>query len=139
MNINNIKKFQKLLTPSNIKHVVKVIKFFISFCKSCKSNKSKPSSEIKIEMAPIKSDDPIIIQFIDELNIPYQIKIYNKTNKIEIYSSSSPFKNNKKYDIEIYNGLYNKLYIDINNIWYRNNEAFKYEIKLSKNMYIYFS
>ena len=138
MNINNIKKFQKLLTPSNIKQVVKGIKFFISFCKSCKS-KDKPNNEVNIELAPIKSDEPIIIQFIDELKIPYQIKIYNKTNKIEIHKSSQPYRNNKKYDIEIYNGIYNKLYIDINNYWYRDNEAFKYEIKLSKNMYIYFS
>lgn len=139
MNINNIKKFQKLLTPSNIKYVVKGIKFFISFCKSCKSKESKSSDDVNIEMALIKSDDPIIIQFIDELKIPYQIKIYNKTNKIEINKSSQPYKNNKKYDIEIYNGQYNKLYIDINNYWYRDNESFKYEIKLSKTMYIYFS
>lgn len=155
INISNIKKFQKLLTPSNIKQVVKVIKSLISFCKSNKSDKITPvektiinNNDISInnintannDVNIVINDEPIIIQFFDESQIPHEIKIFNKTNTIEIYNSSQPYKNNLVYDKQVYKyENYNNIFIDINNHKYKNNSDYKYEIKLSNDLFIFFN
>jgi hypothetical protein len=139
INISNIKKFQKLLTPSNLKQVVKIIKCLIPFCKSKKSDKITPI-ENNIDKVDNNKDEPIIIQFYDESEIPHEIKIFNKLHNIEIYNSSQPYKNNIIYDKLVYKyENFNNLFIDINNNKYKNNTDYKYEIKLSNNLFILFN
>jgi hypothetical protein len=173
INISNIKKFQKLLTPSNIKQVVKAIKYLISFCKYKKSDKITPIEKTIINNNDVSinevnnndvnnndvnnndvnnndvnnngvniviNDEPIIIQFFDESQIPHEIKIFNKTNTIEIYNSSQPYKNKLVYDNQVYKyENYNNIFIDINNHKYKNNSDYKYEIKLSNDLYVFFN
>lgn len=162
INISNIKKFQKLLKPSNIKQVVKAIKYLISFCKSNKSDKITPiektiinnnevnninidvnnnvNNDVNNDVNIVNNDEPIIIQFFDESEIPHEIKIYNKTHTIEIYNSSQPYKNNLVYDKQVYKyENYNNIFIDVNNHKYKNNSDYKYEIKLSNNLFIFFN
>jgi hypothetical protein len=132
--LSNIKKIQKYLTTENINKIVKVIKYIIPFCKCKKSKKINPNENTQYKT----TDDPIIIQFYDDLEIPHEIKIFNKTRTIEIYNTTQPNKDIIIYDKEIYKyENFNNIFIDINNQKYGDYSSYKYKIKLSDVLYIY--